>query len=211
MNIASRSSALFVALALAACQPSPGPVALDATTGSDSGRAPALAGSYSSACLPSPQADGSTQYLRLDFGLTETRWDLDYIVHADDACSVRLLTVAIAGPYSIERPSSVVEGAWEARFGFDTKTVRPEVDGLRDYLNTLEPCGAGEFETGVAQDVFGAGCPALGQYPQARCAADYDLVRLDAEGLHFGARPADNDMCEPARRPTALGLVVQRR
>lgn len=211
MDIALRSSTFLIALALTACQPSPSPAALDATAGSDSGRAPELAGSYSSDCLPSPQADGSTQYLRLDFALTETRWDLDYIVHGDDACSVRLVTVSIAGPYSLERPSPTVQDAWEARFAFDTKTIRPEVDGLRDYLNSLEPCGESEFETGVAQDVYTAGCPALGQYPRARCSADYDLVRLDADGLHFGARPADNDMCEPARRPTELGLMVRRR
>jgi hypothetical protein len=162
-------------------------------------------------CTPSPQADGSTQYFRLDFDLTPTEWALDYVVHGDPACDVPLVTVHIEGPYALERPSDAVAGAWEARFGFTSKTIRPEVDGLRDFLNSLEGCGTADFETGVAQDVYASGCAGFGQYPQASCDADYDLVRLDGDSLFFGARPADNDMCTPEKRPTALSPVANRR
>jgi hypothetical protein len=177
----------------------------------DAANAPQLAGGWRSDCLPSPQADGSKQSIRLDFQLTAARWDLDYVTHGDDACAAPLVTVHIAGPYTLERPSAQVDGAWEARFGFDAKTIRPEVDGLRDHLNSLEGCGGADFQTGVAQDVYAAGCPAFGQYPRSSCAADFDLVKLDGDALHFGARPADNNMCSPERRPTALSQVANRR
>lgn len=201
---------LLTLLAIACGSPSsPSP---DATTGGEDAAAPpSLAGRWVSDCLPSPQPDGSTQYFQLDFDLGASAWDLDYVVHADDACAVPLVTVSIAGPYALERPSDAVAGAWEARFGFDSKTIRPEVDGLRDFLNSLEGCGEADFETGVAQDVFASGCAGFGQYPASACPADYDLVRLDGDTLQFGARPADNDMCTPDKRPTTLSPVQSRR
>ncbi|MEZ4249557.1 MAG: hypothetical protein R3B99_15115 [Polyangiales bacterium] len=191
---------------------SEGATPADATTGGeDAATPPNVAGRWVSDCLPSPQADGSTQYFRLDFELTVDAWDLDYVVHADDACEIPLVTVNIVGPYAFERPSDAVAGAWEARFGFTSKTIRPEVDGLRDFLNSLEGCGSADFETGVAQDVFATGCAGFGQYPADACAADYDLVRVEGDVLQFGARPADNDMCTPEKRPTALSPVANRR
>jgi hypothetical protein len=207
----ARTATVLASVVLAACSGGTTPAAPDATAGGDASAAPNLAGRWVSDCIPSPQADGSTQYFRLDFDLRASDWDLDYVVHADAACEVPLVTVAIAGPYALERPSSSVEGAWEARFGFASKTIRPEVDGLRDFLNSLDGCGTEPFQTGVAQDVYASGCPAFGQYPQAACSADYDLVRLDGDTLYFGARPANNDMCTPANRPTALSPVANRR
>jgi hypothetical protein len=173
--------------------------------------APSIAGRWVSDCTPSPQADGSTQYFRLDFDIQAADWAVDYTVHGDAACTVPLVTVHIEGPYTFERPSDAVAGAWEARFGFTRKTIRPEVDGLRDFLNSLEGCGTNDFATGVAQDVYASGCPSFGQYPQAICEADYDLVRLEGDSLVFGVRPADNNMCAPDRRPSAMSPVVNRR
>ena len=204
-------SILGLAIALSACGGSSSPDAPDATSGGDAAAAPSLAGRWVSDCTPSPQTDGSTQYFRLDFELTDARWDLDYVVHGDATCSSPLVTVAIAGSYELTRPSASVEGAWEARFGFDSKTIRPEVDALRDVLNGLEGCGAEDFATGVAQDVYASGCPAFGQYPRSACEADHDLVHVEGDALYFGARPADNDMCTPERRPTALSPVANRR
>ncbi len=182
-----------------------------ATPGEDAGDPPDLAGRWTSDCLPSPQADGSTQYFRLDFDLDPESWALDYVVHGDAACELPLVRVTIAGPYTLERPSPTVPGAWEARFAFERKTIRPEVDGLRDFLNSLEDCGEAEFQTGVAQDVYASGCAAFGQYPESACAADYDLVHREGDVLRFGERPADNDMCAQEKRPATLSPVESRR
>ncbi len=208
---ALRLSTSLVALFAVACGSESASVPDATTGGEDAASPPSLVGRWVSDCTPSPQADGSTQYFRLDFDLAASDWAIDYVVHGDPACEVPLVTVHIEGPYALERPSDAVAGAWEARFGFTAKTIRPEVDGLRDFLNSLEGCGTADFETGVAQDVYASGCAGFGQYPQASCDADYDLVRLDGDSLFFGARPADNDMCAPEKRPTALSPVANRR
>ena len=181
--------------------------------GSETGDPPPdLEGRWGSACVPSPQADGSTQYFDLELELGSSRWALDYGVHADDACSTPLATVFIEGPYSLTLPSAAVDGAWEATFGFETKTLTPHADAITGFLATQEGCGAAPWETGVAQDVLATGCAAFGQYPGSACAADYDLVAYDGEVLRLGARPADNDMCTPDRRPTELSpLPLERR
>jgi hypothetical protein len=60
----------------------------------------------------------------------------------------------------------------------------------------------------MAKEVLDSGCLPLGQYPKADCSADYDLVSLEGSSLQFGARPADNNMCTPDKRPTKLSPVV---
>ena len=127
------------------------------------------------------------------------------------ACTARLVGVRIEGPYEVGGPAPGLEDTFQARFGFAKKTITPYVDGLVGALAAMG-CGSSAWQLGQPQDVLEAGCAAFGQYPASRCAADYDLVKLDAEGLHFGARPADNDMCTPEKRPTRLNpSVFQRR
>jgi hypothetical protein len=59
--------------------------------------------------------------------------------------------------------------------------------------------------------VLQTGCAGFGQYPGADCPADFDVVKRDGDDLFFGARPADNDMCTAAKRPTALSPVANHR
>ena len=170
-------------------------------------RPPQLAGRYVSACTPQPQADGSTSYFKLDFDLTATRWTLDYVVFADEACATKALTVNIRGPYELTAPSSQVEGAWEGRFGFDAKTMTPHAQFMVDMLAGIQGCGAGGWTLDQATDVSG-GCAPFGQYPLSQCGADYDVVKLNEGSVQFGQRPANNDMCEPGKRPTALSPLL---
>lgn len=199
---------------LAGCADDATSPAVDASSGADQSldvpAPPSLAGRWVSACIGAPQADGSTQYFLLDFDLSDERWALDYVVHGDEACTVPLVTVHIEGPYQLEEASPTVDGAWNATFGFDTKTIEPQVDPLRDALAAQDDCGSGEWTTGEAQSVLETGCLAFGQYPVDDCGQDHDLVALSADGseLRFGDRPADNDMCTPAKRPTELSPVV---
>ena len=101
-----------------------------------------------------------------------------------------------------------MDGASEGTFFFDARTLTPKAQPFADYLNTLSGCGAGGFQVDVATDVLTAGCPPFGVYPKSLCAADYDLVKVDATTLQFGMRPADNDMCTPEKRPTTLNPEV---
>lgn len=187
---------------LAACGGSqsaaPGSAAPDAA-------APDVAGHWRSDCVPAPDGKG---FLQLDFHNTTSRWQLAYTAHGDAACTQPLLVVDIEGPYEIGAASPTVAGAREAVFRFDRKTVTPKIAGLADMLN--QQCGGG-FAVGAAKDVSDAGCAGLGQYPKAQCGADYDVVARDGDALRFGQRPANNDLCTPAHRPTALAPLVLHR
>jgi hypothetical protein len=39
----------------------------------------------------------------------------------------------------------------------------------------------------------------------------FAIVSVDATRLRFGARPADNDLCTPAARPTSLPPLAMSR
>jgi hypothetical protein len=173
------------------------------------GDRPVLVGHWVSDCTPT-----DTGALSLDFTIEDARWALDYDTFGDTACAAPFLTVHIEGAYEVIAPSPTVPDAWTARFGFDQKTVTPHGDAAVGFLAGLgDACGGpGAWTDGVARDVFASGCAMLGQYPSSRCTADYDVVSIDAGGLlHFGQRPADNDMCTEAKRPAALSPLGLRR
>lgn len=174
------------------------------------GGAQGLPGDYRSDCLAAPTADGGTQYTRLDFAIAEATWAVDYTVHGDAACTSPLVTVHIEGPYELGAPVAGMEGVIEARFGFTEKKITPHVEALAGALASMG-CGSGTWTAGEGQNVLETGCAGFGQYPRSRCEADFDLVKVTPEGVQFGARPADNDMCTPAKRPTALNPVLFRR
>jgi len=164
-----------------------------------------LAGRWGSACVD----PGNGQAFRLLFDLTETTWSLAYEAFGDAVCATPSLTVQIDGGYALGNASAVVDGAREGRFDFARKTVTPHSAGAADFLT--QACGRPGFVAGEAADITG-GCAGLGAYPVAECPSDHDIVLLDDTGsLHFGARPQDNNMCTPEKRPTATGLPLTRR
>lgn len=168
-----------------------------------------LVGTWVGPCFPSPAGDGS--FNQLTFRMTEADWDLDYVAHGDEACSgaAKFMTVNIKGPYALGDASDAAEGARQGVFSFTTKTVTAHQDGAVAFLK--EACGMETLEVGKAADLNG-GCAKLGAYPVADCGADYDIVKLDGATLHFGKRPADNNMCAEDKRPTTFegGAAVTR-
>ncbi len=156
-----------------------------------------MSGRWSSSCLP--QTSG---FAKLDFQIDTPSWQLDYVVHGNADCTFPLATVAIEGPFEIG-DASAVPNAYEAVFGFRSKTITPHVEDLRDTLQAMS-CGSEDWVVGESQSVLESGCAGFGQYPVGDCASDYDLVSLQNGQLQFGARPQDNNMCTPDKRPTAL-------
>jgi hypothetical protein len=192
------STALACALNLFACvskesvQPIP--------PSSDS---PDLTGRWTSDCNSASATQGAT----LDFEFTKSDWAVDYTVFADKQCSAKFLTVRISGPYLIGDKSSTVVGAYEARFGFSSKTITPHIDAAAQFLTSAAGCGQAGFASGRGMDIGMTGCPNLGQRPIADCGADYDLVKIELGRVIFGDRPADNNMCTEALRPKVLSKV----
>ena len=168
---------------------------------------PRIVGGWKTACIAANPDQGAI----LDYAITETRWAIDYILFGEPRCTSRFLTIHIEGPYQVGAPSAVVPGAFDADFGFATKTLTPHVDEAAEFLASADGCGRAGFAAGVTTDISAAGCAGLLLRPIAACETDFDLVKLDGDELRFGARPDDNDMCTAARRPTALEPVSNRR
>lgn len=190
--------AMFVAFTLPACG------AHSVSPDGPAGSAVDLAGRWRSACTD----PGSGQALRFNFDLTATTWALDYETFADATCATPALVIHIDGPYAVTGPSAAVASAYEARFAFTHKTVTPRSQGAAAFL--AQACGGQTFAADTAADLSN-GCAGLGAYPIASCAADYDLVLRAGSHLQFGSRPADNNMCSEARRPTAMSAIVLER
>jgi hypothetical protein len=198
----TRTALIALVTCIAGCGSTQGPATSAAPLSPSSA---ALAGRWGSACTD----PGSGQAFRLRFDLTETTWSLAYEAFGDATCTTPTLTVQIDGGYTLGAASAVVAGAREGRFDFATKTVTPHNAGVADFL--AQACGRTGFVVGRAADIS-VGCAGLGAYPVTECPADHDIVLFDDAGnLHFGARPQDNNMCTPDKRPTAPGLPLTRR
>lgn len=154
---------------------------------------------------------GDTQSSSLDFDIQADTWSVDYVVYGDKACSAKFLTVHIDGAYEVDGSSTVVPTANDAIFRFSHKLITPASDAAAQFLSSDAGCKLPGFVSGTAKDVSETGCANLGQYPIAKCGADYDLVKVDADAVTFGLRPADNDMCTAEKRPKALSPVSSKR
>ena len=135
-----------------------------------------------------------------EFVFAEGRWSLIFTHALDPQMTMRTFQFRTGGAYRVEEPSPVVKGAFHAVFDEDWKhltllTPVPEIVAAMG----LADCG---LTLNLETDISATGCAAW--RPVAVCGEDNDLLALTAEGLHFGVRPADNDMCTPDRRPTAL-------
>jgi hypothetical protein len=164
-----------------------------------------ISGRWGSACIP----NGSGQYMQLRFVNTDTTWTLDYVTYTDAACASPFITAHIEGPYEVAGASAVA-GASEGTFSFTRKTLRAHGAMAAGFLSSAQGCGR-PIAADADVDITAEGCAGLGQRPVSACGQDYDLVSVQGDALRFGQRPADNDMCTPARRPTALSpLALQR-
>jgi hypothetical protein len=110
------------------------------------------------------------------------------------------------GAYRVRESSAAVPGAFHTVFGEDWKhltrlTSLPEMAAATGMAD-------GGLTVNLEADISATGCAAW--RPVAACGEDHDLLALTGRGLHFGVRPADNDMCAADKTPTALLTVVAR-
>jgi hypothetical protein len=145
---------------------------------------------------PEPWYGGSGTR-RFTFG--NGQWSLVFDHALDEAMQRPTFRFRTHGPYEVRGPSTV-PGAFEAVFFEDRKLVTLLTDDPRIVQAFgFADCG---LRVNVEVDISEAGC--ANWKPVAQCREDHDLLAMDARGLHFGARPRDNDMCTADRRPAAL-------
>lgn len=163
---------------------------------------PYLVGDWKSACMPGAAKGTSTT---LTFGFTETTWTLAVDAFADATCGKHTAVVHIAGPYQLGDPSATVAGAWDGHFEFASRDL--VVDDRATANAMTKACRLAKVPRPHEAVDLAGGCPGLGLRPIAACGADHDVVALVGGTLQFGVRPADNDLCTPDRRPTALAAA----
>jgi hypothetical protein len=173
------------------------------TAGCSHDPAQAAAGKWKS---PLAEDMGNGSFATRDFQITSTRWSLLFTIYGDKELAYPLLAFRAEGPWSVGADSTVVAGANEAMFDFATKKLT---------LISADPAVASGFgvggcglEVGLEKDISQSGCSfflSVAQYPR-----EYDLVKVDADTLYLGARPADNDLGSEAKRPKALGAPLKK-
>ncbi|SHF31132.1 hypothetical protein SAMN05444339_10516 [Loktanella atrilutea] len=141
-----------------------------------------------------------------EFIFADGRWHLIFTQALDPEMTLRTFQFRTGGPFEVGAASTTVPGAFDAIFYENWKHVT---------LLTEDPAiiaGMGMADCGltynIETDISVTGCAAW--RPVAVCGEDHDLFAMDAAGVYFGVRPADNDMCAPDKRPTALLPVVAR-
>ncbi|HEV8692885.1 MAG TPA: cyclase family protein [Lysobacter sp.] len=174
------------------------PVSAQAPTTADR-----LMGSWKS---PAAEITGPDVFSTREFHFTRERWSVEAKFYSDPAMRKPLFSFVAEGPYTLEDASSEITGASEATFSFDKK-ILTLLTSDRAALSRFrfESCGLKE---GTPSDISISGCSFFA--PIASCRQEYDLVQLERDNLRLGVRPADRDMCRPAKRPKALGEPVVR-
>lgn len=139
-----------------------------------------------------------------EFVFADGRWSLTFIHALDPGMTQRTFQFRTGGDYAVQQPSEAVPGAFHTVFDEDWKhltllTPVPEIAGAMGMAD----CG---LTVNLEADISETGCAAW--RPVAVCGEDHDLLALTEDGLHFGVRPADNDMCTADKTPTALLTAV---
>ena len=135
-----------------------------------------------------------------EFVFADGRWSLIFTHALDPQMTMRTFQFRTGGAYRVGEASQIVEGAYNTVFDEDWKhvTLLTDVPEIVAGMGMAD-CG---LTVNLETDISGSGCAAW--QPVAVCGEDHDLLALSNEGLHFGQRPADNDMCTADKRPTAL-------
>lgn len=159
-------------------------------------------GTYRSAA-PEPWHGG---FGTREFVLTNGTWQLIFTHALDPDMTQRTFEFRTGGAYDIKGPNQTVEGAFNGTFFEEWKHVTLLTDSAQIVAAMgMADCG---LTYNLETDISETGCAAW--RPVAVCGEDHDILAMTDEGLHFGVRPADNDMCTPDKRPTALLPLVAR-
>lgn len=139
-----------------------------------------------------------------EFVFADGQWSLTFIHALDPGMTQRTFQFRTGGGYVVQQPSDAVPGAFHTVFDEDWKhlTLLTPVPEIAAAMGMAD-CG---LTVNLEADISETGCAA---WPSvAECGQDHDLLAMSADGLHFGQRPADNDMCTADRTPTALLTAV---
>jgi hypothetical protein len=135
-----------------------------------------------------------------EFVLKDGQWSLIFTHALDPSMTQRTFQFRTGGSYKVNEASNLVKGAYNTVFTESWKHLTL----LTDNPQIIAGMGMSEcaLKTNLEADISTTGC--AGWRPVSVCDKDHDLFAMDAAGVYFGERPADNNMCTADKRPTAL-------
>ena len=128
------------------------------------------------------------------------------MAQGDKDCTQALFTLDVAGDWELRGKSKAVKGAYNAFFGFKTRTLTAKADGAVQFMNQAGFCGKKDWKVGEAYDIHTTGCAQLGAKPLTECKGEHDLVKLDGAKWFLGDR--SGDMCKKSGHPKKLHSVA---
>jgi len=152
----------------------------------------------SASCEPA----GPNLYVKRDFTITESTWQLNVVLFNDAACAAKFVGIDVGGGYQVKQDSASVPGATEVDYLVGNHSVTPYSDPAVQTL-TQGKCGSGPWAIGTKADVTQTGCTPLQIPSVATCPMEFDLNKIDGNNLYFGDR--SSDLCKA--RPGKLGAL----
>ncbi|MEM1049297.1 MAG: hypothetical protein AAGL24_24300 [Pseudomonadota bacterium] len=200
MTILSLPASALAALGLLALFPI---VPAEAAGFADRASLQALSGIYESAA-PEKWYGG---YGTREFVFHNGTWSLIFTHALDRDMTQRTFRFRTGGPFEVGQESPAVDGAFHTVFHERWKHVTL----LTDDTKLIEAFGFSEcaLKVNLEVDISQSGCARW--KPVAECGEDHDLFAMDSNGVYFGVRPRDNDMCTADKTPTALLPAVVKR
>jgi hypothetical protein len=160
---------------------------------------PDIGGTWRTSCLAQSSQNGTFYAVYEDKNVApQPRFTVT--VYADSACTKPSYALGDEATQEVGAAISDIPGTYEYNIYYK-RMFATAFDANGAALLQGAGCGTTPFTIGTEKDVTATGClffPAL-----AKCAADYDIVKVDGDHLYNGLRSGAN-MCVPAGRPTAL-------
>jgi hypothetical protein len=128
-----------------------------------------------------------------DFTFDGDAWSIRFRAFGDEALSVPILTLDVAGYYKIGGESAVVPGAYNGVFGASDKVLVADSDIAVKMFGDMG-C---RLEVGVPFDLTDQACGFF--HASMDAAGEYDLVAMQGDQLFLGDRAGDLTRERPTR------------
>jgi hypothetical protein len=159
-----------------------------------------LVGEWRSQTCETFVQDKQTVFLKRQFVMTSSAWNLKYTIHADPDCNVALFSNRIKGEYTLGEAVSLTNTR-KITWGQSEKYIAAHVPDILKVLNDTK-CGDSSLGLDAERDISVTGCMAFGVVNVKDYAQEYDLLKLEKGQLFTGAR--NDAMNLEVNRPTKI-------
>jgi hypothetical protein len=159
-----------------------------------------LVGEWRSQACETFVQDKQTVFLKRQFAMTSSTWNLKYTIFADPDCNVGLFSNRIKGQYTLGEAVSLTNTR-KITWGQSEKYIAAHVPDILKVLNDTQ-CGDSSLGLDAERDISVTGCMAFGVVNVKDYAQEYDLLKLEKGQLFTGAR--NDAMNLEVNRPTKI-------